>query len=91
MPWVRFHAIKDYYDMPFLIGEHDQMKAVFNLSPCLLDQIVEYAQGIAREEKPVLVDDRNQGLDADADGGSHEPVCYQRDGEDCCVGRVHGH
>ncbi|MEZ0323276.1 MAG: glycoside hydrolase family 57 protein [Hydrogenothermaceae bacterium] len=41
MPWVFLHAIKDYYDMPYLV-EKFSIKATFNLVPSLLIQIKDY-------------------------------------------------
>ncbi len=44
MPWVRFHGLKDYLDMPLLAAENG-VKATFNLVPSLLDQIQMYCDG----------------------------------------------
>jgi alpha-amylase/alpha-mannosidase (GH57 family) len=44
MPWVRFHALKDYLDMPLTAAKYN-IKATFNLVPSLLDQIELYCQG----------------------------------------------
>ncbi|MCX7760458.1 MAG: glycoside hydrolase family 57 protein [Hydrogenothermaceae bacterium] len=41
MPWVFLHAIKDYYDMPYLV-EKFGIKATFNLVPSLVVQLKEY-------------------------------------------------
>lgn len=40
-PWVRLHAIRDYYSMAALAGEHD-VHVSFNLTPVLLRQIDDY-------------------------------------------------
>jgi alpha-amylase/alpha-mannosidase (GH57 family) len=40
-PWVRLHAIRDYYSMAALAAEHD-VHATFNLTPVLLRQIDDY-------------------------------------------------
>lgn len=45
MPWVRFHGLKDYLDMPLLAAQYPSMKMTFNLVPSLLDQIEMYGQG----------------------------------------------
>jgi len=45
MPWVRFHGLKDYLDMPLLAAENDKIKVTFNLVPSLLDQIDLYGEG----------------------------------------------
>jgi alpha-amylase/alpha-mannosidase (GH57 family) len=52
MPWVRLHALKDYYGMVRILGETPRVKASFNLVPSLLDQVLAYARGEANE--PVL-------------------------------------
>lgn len=43
MPWVFLHAIKDYYDMPFLAGEYN-IKSTFNITPTLIKQLSIYEQ-----------------------------------------------
>lgn len=45
MPWVRLHALKDYYDMVFILQEFPNLKLNFNLTPVLLEQILGYANG----------------------------------------------
>jgi alpha-amylase/alpha-mannosidase (GH57 family) len=40
-PWVRLHAIRDYYSMAALAAEHD-VHVTFNLTPVLLRQIDDY-------------------------------------------------
>jgi alpha-amylase/alpha-mannosidase (GH57 family) len=32
MPWVFLHAIKDYYEMPWLLTQYPKLKATFNLT-----------------------------------------------------------
>lgn len=39
MPWVFLHAIKDYYEMPWLLSKFPKLKATFNLTPTLIRQI----------------------------------------------------
>ncbi len=39
MPWVFLHSIKDYYDMPWMMSRHEGMKATFNITPPLIEQI----------------------------------------------------
>jgi alpha-amylase/alpha-mannosidase (GH57 family) len=41
MPWVFLHAIKDYYDMPFLV-EKTNSKVTFNITPTLIMQLKMY-------------------------------------------------
>jgi alpha-amylase/alpha-mannosidase (GH57 family) len=47
LPWVRLHAIKDYYDMAAILDNFPNIKQTFNLVPSLLEQIDEYVKGIA--------------------------------------------
>ncbi len=41
MPWVFLHAIKDYYDMPWILSHFD-VQVTFNLTPILIEQLQEY-------------------------------------------------
>jgi alpha-amylase/alpha-mannosidase (GH57 family) len=49
LPWVRFHAIKDYWGMVALLREFPAVKATFNLVPSLLVQLEAYANEEARD------------------------------------------
>src|SRR5512147_352192 len=49
LPWVRFHAIKDYWGMVALLREFPAVKATFNLVPSLLVQLESFANEIARD------------------------------------------
>lgn len=42
MPWVFLHAIKDYYDMPWMMARHSSVKATFNITPTLIQQLKLY-------------------------------------------------
>jgi alpha-amylase/alpha-mannosidase (GH57 family) len=42
-PWVRFHAIKDYYDIPAMTQKFDKLKLNINLVPSLIVQLEDYA------------------------------------------------
>ena len=44
-PWVRVHATKDYYDMAALVSQYPNVKVTFNLTPVLLLQLEELANG----------------------------------------------
>ena len=46
LPWVNFHATKNYRQMAGLV-EETGYPCTFNFVPCLLDQIEDYAQGLA--------------------------------------------
>lgn len=43
LPWVRFHAVKDYFPMAALLENFENIRATFNLVPSLLEQINDYA------------------------------------------------
>ena len=49
LPWVRLHALKDYYGMVKLLEEFPQVHQTFNLVPSLIRQIQEYAEGVAQD------------------------------------------
>ena len=42
MPWVFLHAVKDYYEMPWLLSRTKSLKATFNLTPPLMEQLLIY-------------------------------------------------
>ncbi len=54
LPWVRFHAVKDYYDMAALAEQIPEIRITINIVPSLIDQLTEYASGKAREKYAVL-------------------------------------
>jgi len=45
MPWVFLHAIKDYYDMPWLVSKFN-IKVTFNLVPSLISGLESYAKNL---------------------------------------------
>lgn len=49
LPWVRLHALKDYYGMVKLLEEFPQVHQTFNLVPSLVAQIEDYVAGGARD------------------------------------------
>ncbi|MFZ2968696.1 MAG: glycoside hydrolase family 57 protein [Sulfuricurvum sp.] len=42
MPWVFLHAIKDYYDMPWRMHTYKGVKATYNLTASLIEQLLLY-------------------------------------------------
>jgi alpha-amylase/alpha-mannosidase (GH57 family) len=44
-PWVRVHATKDYYDMAALVEQYPEVAVTFNLTPVLLLQLEDLANG----------------------------------------------
>jgi alpha-amylase/alpha-mannosidase (GH57 family) len=49
LPWVRLHALKDYYGMVKLLDEFPNVHQTFNLVPSLITQIQDYVTGSARD------------------------------------------
>jgi alpha-amylase/alpha-mannosidase (GH57 family) len=49
LPWVRLHALKDYYGMVKLLDEFPGVHQTFNLVPSLITQIQDYANGTAND------------------------------------------
>ena len=47
LPWVRLHALKDYYGMVKLLDEFPKVHQNFNLVPSLVTQIQDYVAGTA--------------------------------------------
>jgi len=45
LPWVRMHALKDYYGMVRILKDFPQIKATYNLVPSLLVQLEGYLKG----------------------------------------------
>src|SRR5437667_11380301 len=49
LPWVRLHALKDYYGMVKVLDEFPNVHQTFNLVPSLIHQIQEYESGTAQD------------------------------------------
>jgi len=49
LPWVRLHALKDYYGMVKLLDEFPNVHQTFNLVPSLIVQIQDYVAGTAHD------------------------------------------
>jgi len=49
LPWVRLHAIKDYWGMVALLREFPGVRLTFNLVPSLLVQVEAFARDEARD------------------------------------------
>ncbi|MCP5106242.1 MAG: hypothetical protein GY950_22845 [bacterium] len=45
LPWVRLHALKDYYGMVRILKDFPRIKATYNLVPSLLVQLEGYLKG----------------------------------------------
>lgn len=44
LPWVRLHAVKDYYDMSAILDRFPQVRLTINVVPSLLLQVEDYVQ-----------------------------------------------
>jgi alpha-amylase/alpha-mannosidase (GH57 family) len=49
LPWVRLHALKDYYGMVAMLDEFPDVRVTFNLVPSLLVQLEAFAADRARD------------------------------------------
>jgi alpha-amylase/alpha-mannosidase (GH57 family) len=49
LPWVRLHALKDYYGMVKLLDEFPQVHQNFNIVPSLVAQIEDYNSGVFKD------------------------------------------
>jgi alpha-amylase/alpha-mannosidase (GH57 family) len=49
LPWVRLHALKDYYGMAAILREFPDVRMTFNLAPSLLVQLEAFAGQRARD------------------------------------------
>ena len=78
LPWVRLHAIKDYWGMVAMLEAFPRVHVTFNLVPSLLEQVVAFATDRARDRhlaaglKPAaeLTEDEGRWLVAN---GFHAP------------------
>lgn len=49
-PWVRLHAIRDYYSMAALVSEYPGVHLTINLTPALLSQLQDYVKNGSVDE-----------------------------------------
>lgn len=54
LPWVRLHAARDYYQMGYVAGIRDGLRATFNFTPALLAQFDAYLEEGARDRQMAL-------------------------------------
>ncbi|NWF97790.1 MAG: glycoside hydrolase family 57 [Nitrospirae bacterium] len=50
LPWVRLHGCKDYLDMLEILLEFPDIKQVFNFTPSLLEQLIDYTENHAKDQ-----------------------------------------
>ncbi|HET8907396.1 MAG TPA: glycoside hydrolase family 57 protein [Ktedonobacterales bacterium] len=53
-PWVRLHALRDYYAMAALVAAYPVIHLTFNLTPALLWQLEDYSNGGATDRAQEL-------------------------------------
>jgi alpha-amylase/alpha-mannosidase (GH57 family) len=49
-PWVRLHALRDYFSMAWMVGRHPGVHLTINLTPSLLWQLDDYLERGATDE-----------------------------------------
>ena len=62
MPWVRLHGLKDYFDMAKILDDYPKIHVTFNLVPCLIEQIQDYAQNQAYDQHLFLTEKKASEL-----------------------------
>lgn len=50
LPWVRLHALKDYYGMVALLRDFPKVHQTFNLVPSMVEQLNGYTEGHLLDE-----------------------------------------
>jgi len=63
-PWVRLHALRDYYSMAALVAQHPRLHLTINLTPSLLWQIEDYIDRGATDRALELTLKRAETLEA---------------------------
>ena len=66
MPWVFLHAIKDYYEMPWLLSQYGGLKATFNITAPLIEQLNLYKDPLKNDYFLSLWEMHPSKLDEDA-------------------------
>ncbi len=62
LPWVRFHATKDYLDMLLQVKKFPEIQVTFNFTPSLLIQLLDYQQGRCQDRQFLLFKKRAEDL-----------------------------
>jgi alpha-amylase/alpha-mannosidase (GH57 family) len=78
LPWVRLHALKDYWGMVALLREFPEIRVTFNLVPSLLVQVEAFAADRASDHHLLIGMKPAEALDPDErqsliDNGFHAP------------------
>lgn len=64
-PWVRLHALRDYFGMAHLVGQHPDIHVTINFSPILLWQAEDYLDGGGSDRALVLTRTSTDRLTSD--------------------------
>lgn len=62
LPWVRLHALKDYYDMVAILDNYPEIFLIFNLVPSLIEQLQDYASNSVYDRHLLLTEKRADEL-----------------------------
>ena len=82
-PWVRLHAIRDYYSMAAIVAEHPSIHLTINLTPILLWQLDDYLDAGAtdtlleltrREPVEMTLEERKSLLSSFFDADWHNQI-----------------
>ncbi len=80
LPWVRLHALKDYYGMVALLREFPGVRMTFNLVPSLLVQLEAFAADRARDRYLELEPEAGRRADAGRTSSSSSRTSSTRSG-----------
>jgi len=91
LPWVRLHALKDYYGMVKLLDEFPDVHQTFNLVPSLITQIQDYVAGSASDPFLRCALDRRCARDDTSVGGrkrerQEQPQGFAHENNVVCCG-----
>ncbi|MCJ7457521.1 MAG: glycoside hydrolase family 57 protein [candidate division Zixibacteria bacterium] len=65
LPWVRLHALKDYYDMVAILDNYPGISMTFNLVPTLIEQLQDYSSNSVYDRHLFLTEKRADQLTSD--------------------------
>jgi alpha-amylase/alpha-mannosidase (GH57 family) len=65
LPWVRLHALKDYYDMVAILDNYPGISMTFNLVPTLIEQLQDYSSNSVYDRHLFLTEKRADQLTPD--------------------------
>ncbi len=65
LPWVRFHGVKDYWDMVRILDDYPKIKQTFNFVLSLIVQIIDYVKNKAEDKVLILTKKKLDELNED--------------------------